>query len=103
MKKKHQVLPFLDSPRFPLGKVRATKDALSKVSHSSLILALKRHERADWGELRLKDWETNDDALGRRSRLKSVYQDEKKVRFWVITEPDRSTTTINLPGEYGPS
>lgn len=99
MKKKHQILPFIDSPSFNSGRTIVTKEALQQVSHGSLILALKRHVRGDWGDINPCEWKSNDRALSGRSELLSVYQDEKRVRFCVSTRGDRSTTTIFLPDQ----
>lgn len=89
------------NPRFSLGQVVATPgaiDALAEVKCLPITL-LHRHQCADWGDLDAEDKEANDAALANWTRLFSAYiiQD---VKFWVITEADRSVTTILLPEEY---
>lgn len=87
---------------FPLGQTVATPGALVfmqglGISPGSL---LGRHQRGDWGDLDAVDKQTNQDALSNGARIFSVYQVAEAVRFWVITEADRSATTILLPEEY---
>ncbi len=101
MKRKICILPFLDSPSLLVGRAFASRRALSRVSHASLILALKRHERGDWGEVDPLTWKANDEALWRGAEVVSSYEDEKRNRFRVITESDRSKTRILLDEEEG--
>ena len=61
---------------------------------------LRRHEFGDWGEVGFQDWESNDQALTDETRLFSVYRTQLDERIWVITEADRSVTTLLLPEEY---
>jgi len=62
--------------------------------------ALSRHVRGDWGDLCDEDWKANEDALVNGARLLSVFLSRKKDRFYIITEWDRSLTTVLLPSEY---
>ena len=61
---------------------------------------LDRHARGDWGEVDAEDKQANQDALVHGERLLSAYRTSLDVRIWVITEADRSVTTILLPEEY---
>jgi hypothetical protein len=66
---------------------------------------LNRHISGDWGNCCKEDRETNDDALKNDARLFSVYKIPKtlgvrKEKIWIITEADRSSTTILFPSEY---
>ena len=61
---------------------------------------LDRHARGDWGEVDVEDQQANQDALLHGERLLSAYRTSAGVRLWVITEADRSATTILLPEEY---
>jgi hypothetical protein len=86
---------------FPLGRTVQTpfaRDELHRLNYSPLDL-LRRHMSGDWGDLDTDDLDANEDALSTGSRIFSAYiiQDTK---FWVITEADRSSTTILLPSEY---
>ncbi len=86
---------------FPLGRTVQTpfaRDELHRLNYSPLNL-LRRHMSGDWSEMATEDQQSNRDAIGEGSRIFSAYtiQDTK---FWVITEADRSATTILLPSEY---
>lgn len=86
--------------KFPLGRIVSTPGALESIDCLDMMNALDRHHRGDWGDCCDEDWETNDQALVEGSRLLSVYLSEKGDTFWIITEADRSATTILLPSEY---
>lgn len=62
-------------------------------------LLLSRHFACDWQELDVHDIEQNRWALRNDARVLSAYTIEQ-TRFWVLTEADRSVTTILLPSEY---
>ena len=61
---------------------------------------IARHLRGDWGELDKDDRRENDLSLEKGFRLVSVYRTAAGLRFYIITEHDRSVTTILLPDEY---
>ena len=85
--------------RFPLGQLLITANATVRLSTEEVFAALKRHASCDWGDLCPEDSLANDTALLQGGRLFSAYgQDDS--RFWVITEADRSVTTVLLPGDY---
>ena len=84
---------------FPLGQVVITRPANEVLSQDAVLAALVRHANGDWGELGEEDWQTNDQALLSRGRLFSVFF-ERVTKFYVITEWDRSVTTILLPSDY---
>lgn len=88
------------NPRFSLGKVVATPGAIAAVAHYEILRALGRHERGDWGVMQREDWDANERALADEGRLLSVYFTAARVKFYVITEWDRSVTTVLLPSEY---
>ena len=90
----------MDQVKVRLGRVLVTRGALDSLSHDELMAALTRHCRGDWGLLDAYDERANDDALRHGGRLLSVYETAGAVRFWVITEADRSATTVLLPDEY---
>ena len=62
--------------------------------------ALVRHARGDWGDVSTEDRDANESALWDGNRLFSVYHDRNGVKFWIITEADRNTTTVLLPSDY---
>ncbi|MCP5056894.1 MAG: hypothetical protein GY937_09250 [bacterium] len=85
---------------FRLGRLVSTPGALKRVSNSEMLRALQRHVNGDWGDVCSDDAEANDAAVGERARLLSSYTTGGGVCFWIITEADRSTTTVLLPKEY---
>jgi hypothetical protein len=85
---------------FPLGQTVITRNALGKLHPEDIQVALARHAGGDWGECGPQDARANDTALADGSRLLSVYRDRHGERFWIITEWNRSATTILLPEDY---
>ena len=61
---------------------------------------LSRHVRGDWGELEQEDKDENQFSLEKGFRLLSSYRTTAGDKLWVITEADRSHTTLLLPEEY---
>jgi hypothetical protein len=87
--------------RFPIGQLVATPSALRLLElHGILPLRLiARHIHGDWGNVPPEDAALNNEALKYGSRILSSYQVGNE-RVWIITEADRSSTTILLPDEY---
>lgn len=85
---------------FGLGTVVVTEAAVQTLSEVMISTALSRHAACDWGEVCAEDRRTNDYALAHGHRLFSLYRDERGTRFYVITEADRSVTTVLLPQDY---
>jgi hypothetical protein len=73
---------------------------LANVSHEEIIASLSRHVRGDWGDCCLDDQAANDAALLEGTRLLSVYHTATRTKFWIITERDRSSSTVLLPEDY---
>lgn len=85
--------------RFPLGQVAVTANASLRLSTEEVLTALRRHASGDWGDLGPEDTLANEAPLHHGGRLFSAYgQDQHRV--WVITEADRSVTTVLLPEDY---
>jgi hypothetical protein len=89
-------------PQFPLGQLLATPAALRLlathgVQYSTL---LQRHSGCDWGDLDEHDRHQNHFALRAGLRILSSYRLSDADKVWIITEADRSCTTILLPEEY---
>lgn len=78
----------------------ATRGAAEGLSPADILTALEKHVVGDWGELDESDRAANDSALRDGRRLLSAYRSKEGVRFWIITEADRSVTTVLLPEEY---
>lgn len=93
-------MPEPQTPRFSLGRLVATPTALAVVAHDEILIALGRHVRGDWGDVDPEDRGLNDRALVDESRLLSVYHARSGAKFWIITEWDRSVTTVLLPEDY---
>jgi len=87
-------------PWFSLGQVVATAGLLAVVNQDEVAEALSRHEHGDWGELEPDDCHINNMGLRQGGRLFSAYTSLRGTKFWIITEADRSVTTILLPSEY---
>ncbi|MBI3248851.1 MAG: hypothetical protein HYZ50_20300 [Deltaproteobacteria bacterium] len=87
---------------FPLGRLVATPGALAALqdAQQSPLEFLTRHTRGDWGDLTPFDRQMNEQALVHGERLLSAYHLTTEVKIWIITEWDRSVTTILLPSEY---
>lgn len=95
-------MPIQVSPQFPLGQIVATPGALEALDQATQTPAefLTRHVSSDWGDLCAEDKQLNDQALTDGSRILSAYRTTKGTKFWIITEADRSVTTLLLPEEY---
>ena len=107
-------------PLFPLGRVLATPGAQQALaiaeahrghgarrtgagapaSDSLVASLLARHVSGDWGQLDAEDQAANEQALAHGARILSAYDLATGTRIWIITEADRSATTLLLPGEY---
>lgn len=87
--------------KFKVGKIVATRAAMAKMDPDYACGALQQHVQARWGICDPEDWKANDEALAHGGRLLSVYPlPEGSESFWIITEHDRSVTTILLPSDY---
>ena len=88
----------MKSPRFLLGNVVATPGVLSL--GLDLNRYLQSHHCGDWGDLCNEDKELNEAALATSERLMSCSQVGDGKRIYIITEANRSVTTVLLPEEY---
>ena len=88
--------------KFQLGDTYITPAAQEALAEAGQAPAtfLDRHVSGDWGDCNSEDKEANEAALIDDERLLSVYHTSRGVKVWVITEADRSSTTILLPSEY---
>ena len=86
---------------FSLGQVVATPGAIAVLEENAVSPAnlLRRHSRCDWGAVCEEDWALNDEALNAGDRLLSSYR-VGDGKIWIITEADRSATTLLTPSEY---
>lgn len=89
-----------ETPRFPLGRLVITPNAQQRLNPQDVHVCIDRHAAGDWGECGEADRKENEYSLTRNLRLLSVYRDRDGTKFWVITEADRSATTVLLPEDY---
>ena len=97
------VLNLASQARFSPGQVVMTTgvDELVHQGRLNPVPCLRRHLHGDWGDLSGDDWRLNDAALASgEDRLFSSYQVMPDLKLWIITEWDRSVTTLLLPSEY---
>lgn len=89
-------------PLFELGQVVATPGAMEVISaaREDYTKLIHRHASGDWGNLEDEDKQANDYAVENGHRILSAYLIGVKDKIWIITEADRSSTTILLPSEY---
>jgi hypothetical protein len=85
---------------FHPGRLFCTSGAMDSLTPEEMMRAFARHLNGDWGEVCREDWLENERSLKQGFRLFSVYNAANGTRFWVITEADRSVTTVLLPSEY---
>ena len=102
-------------PKFSPGQIVITANAQAQLPMPEVEAALRRHLRGDWGDLGTEDVQENERSLKDGCRLLSAYCTSnrqpslsersfsctsKGTKFWIITEADRSVTTILLPEDY---
>lgn len=90
--------------KFELGSLLMTRGVSELVNNNPKFSkfvwdSIKRHAEGDWGVLSVDDKEANDEALVIQDRILSAYEFEGK-KIWIITEWNRSATTVLFPSEY---
>ncbi|WP_040845771.1 hypothetical protein [Thiorhodococcus drewsii] len=87
---------------FPLGRLMGTPRALGILADQDITpeSLLQRHAQGDWGDLDPADQEANRTALQTGKRVFSSYRIRDGSKVWIITEADRSLTTVLMPDEY---
>ena len=86
--------------RFPLGQTVITPNALERLTQGDVLGALRRHAAGDWGDVCEEDRQENELSLREGFRLFSIYRSIAGEKFWIITEADRSVTTVLMPEDY---
>ncbi len=89
----------INATKFPLGQIVITANAHAQLDSQAVNEALIRHASGDWGQVCEEDRQENELSLREGYRLLSVYGTGDK-RFWIITEADRSVTTVLMPDDY---
>jgi len=91
--------------KFRLGQVVLTGGVNDKVAEdtefSKFVLgSLARHATGDWGDMSEGDKKENEYSMDKHLRLMSSYENPSLPKIWIITEADRSVTTVLFPDEY---
>ena len=86
--------------KFPLGQTVITRTAMNTLTQEDVMTALARHAAGDWGDVCEEDFRENEQSLDQGFRLFSVYHAQDGTKFYIITEADRSATTVLLPEDY---
>lgn len=86
--------------KFNPGRIVCTTNCCNQVPGHDLLIGIARHISGDWGEVCPEDWQENELSLKEGFRLLSAYTASNGVKFWIITEWDRSVTTALLPEDY---
>jgi hypothetical protein len=91
-----------NTKRFELGRLLMTPGAQEAMEAAGQQPRefLARHSAGDWGDLSEDDKRENDFSVTRHLRILSAYHTARNEKLWIITEADRSATTILLPEEY---
>jgi hypothetical protein len=92
----------MEKAKFLLGQLVATPGALAALSQANQdpLELLSRHQHGDWGDLSAEDKHENEFSILNNLRILSAYMLTTGVKVWIITEADRSSTTILLPDDY---
>lgn len=88
------------SQKFPLGQLVVSRNATTEITPIDVLVAVARHAKGDWGDVCDDDRKENELSLKEGFRLFSVYHAADGTKFWIITEADRSVTTVLLPEDY---
>ncbi|KTB49132.1 hypothetical protein DEALK_00440 [Dehalogenimonas alkenigignens] len=93
------------NPTVPLGQVVATRGVFALAGENPKFAefmrgSLNRHAKGDWGDLDEADRQENELSLKQGFRILSAYKTDDLPKIWIITEADKSVTTILFPEEY---
>ncbi len=101
-RRKLETLNEQSSVLFPLGEVYLTIGAREALEESNQTPNefLAKHQSGNYGDICKDDWEENDLSLKEGFRILSSYKTSKDIKLWLITEANRSATTLLLPEEY---
>jgi hypothetical protein len=93
-------MSYIQTSLFQLGSVVITATANECLNQTEVQSAIRNHINGDWGDLDAEDVNANESALKYGGRIFSSYSSTGGIQFWIITEADRSSTTILLPEDY---
>jgi len=91
--------------KFPMGRLLVTRGVNDRRAEEEpfakfVLDSLNRHAMGDWGDLCAEDRQENERSLNGGCRLLSAYEKDDLPKIWIITEADRSVTTVLFPEEY---
>ncbi len=86
--------------KFRLGRITSSANALLRLTQDDILMGIQRHQAGDWGDVDQHDRQANELALTLGTRLWSVYHAASGVKFQIITEANRSASTVLLPEDY---
>jgi hypothetical protein len=86
--------------KFRLGQLVSTQNVMSQLTQEDILMTIRRHQAGDWGDVTENSQQANERALIEHTRLLAVYHAASGIKFWLITEADRSVTTVLLPEDY---
>jgi hypothetical protein len=88
--------------RFDIGRMVATPGALEALQEAgqNAMEFITKHQQGNWGDMKEEDKRENEFSVDKELRTFSAYRTSNGIKVWVITEADRSVTTILLPSEY---
>jgi hypothetical protein len=93
-------LSSLPTAKFRMGQIVMTHSVMNSLSEEDIFTGIRRHQSGDWGDVCEAHRAANDQALVEGTRLLSIYCTPQGITSWIITEADRSVTTILLPEDY---
>ena len=93
-------IPQTFTQKFEVGQVLITPGAYEELNLRDVAESLMRHASGDFGVVSDEDKALNEEAIETGGRILSAYRDRLDVKYWIITEADRSATTVLLPSEY---
>jgi hypothetical protein len=83
-----------------IGQLLLTPGVIDLKDDTFIFKSLSRHANGDWGNVCEDDWKENDFSINNSLRILSSYTNDKGNKIWIITEANRSVTTVLLPEEY---
>lgn len=90
----------MSATKFPFGKIVSTTSVLYCLTYDDILAGLLRHITGDWGDVNSDGRKENELSLKKGFRLVSAYHAANGVKFLIITEADRTATTVMLPEDY---
>ena len=90
----------MTATKFPSGRIVLSRNALVKLDDNDVEVGMARHLSGDWGNVDKLFGRINDLCLTCHLPLSSSYESSHGVKFWIVTEADRSETSVLLPEDF---